>query len=112
MVKHYCRIYDDLIAASQEEGSTIKITSPASVNRAKKIKAILEEIHWVTAALQEQNLSLHDGQRFLDEPSRQVQKHKDTSSHAFYQCRLKIEKASARSHLTPDYAFETGVIKI
>ena len=60
MVEHYYCIYDDLVASSQEEGSTIKITSLASMNRAKKVKAMLEEIHLVMAALQEQNLSLCD----------------------------------------------------
>ena len=112
MVEHYYCIYDDLVASSQEEGSTIKITSLASMNRAKKVKAMLEEIHLVMAALQEQNLSYVMADNILMNLADKYRNTKDTRSHAFYQYKLKIEKASARLHLTPNYAFESGIIKI
>ena len=112
MVQRYCRIYDEIVAASLEDDSSINISSIASFSRARKLMGMLEEINSVTTALQEQHLSLGEGRKFLNELSRQISKHSNTNSHVLFGCKMKIQKAAAVSPLAPDHIFESGVCKI
>ena len=112
MVQRYCRIYDEIVAASLEDESSINISSIASFSKAQKLLGMLEEINSVTVALRERHLSLDQGRKYLNELSRQLSKHSNTNSHVLFGCKMKIQKAAAVSPLAPDHAFESGVCKI
>ena len=112
MVDRYCRIYDDILKASQEENASIDISRVASFTKARKVQLMLGEINEVTKALQESKLSLCQGRKFLEDLSRQVNRKKNDPMHALYQCKLKLKKSAIVSELAPDHLFESGVIKI
>ena len=109
---HHCHICDDIVKASQEENSTVKIGAVASIPKARKVRNMPEEINTVTKALQESKLSLAQGFKCLDELGQQVHRAMTTTGNALSQCKLRLKKLALVSDLAPDHLFESGVIKI
>jgi hypothetical protein len=113
MVARYCRSYQDITEAANQDIATIEMDqSNASLPKAKSATSMLEELNAVTKALQERHLTLADGRRYLDELQRTITRKKNVSGHPFYQCKFKLAKAASVSQHTPDAEFEAGVVKI
>ena len=79
MVQRYCCIYNEIVAASLEDDSSINISSIASFSKAQKLLGMLEAINSMMAALQKQHVSLGEGQKFPNNQSWQISKHSNTN---------------------------------
>ena len=72
----------------------------------------LAEINVVTKFMQTARLSLANCRMAFDELQKKVNLKVKDRHHAFYQCQFKCVKSAVDSRLSPNQAFESGVIKI